>query len=98
MEQIIDMRTTLRYIRVPIFGPGQMFGDDESIVNSSMKIHANSISNIMHYLSIKYINTLHQIFDVSIMYIVKTTPLISLANIGPIIAFGRSNENKLILA
>ena len=39
-EQIIDMRTMLRYHGVPIIGPSQIFGDNESVVNSSMKFHA----------------------------------------------------------
>ena len=39
VEQIIDLRTTLRYLGVPITGSSQMFGDNESVVNSSMRIH-----------------------------------------------------------
>lgn len=39
VEQIIDIRTTLRYLGVPIIGPSQMFGDNESVVNSSSRIH-----------------------------------------------------------
>ena len=41
MEKNIDMRTTLRYLGVPIIGPSQMFGDNESVVNRSMKFHVN---------------------------------------------------------
>ena len=40
MEQIIDLRNTLRYLGVPIMGSSYMFGDNESVVNSSMKIDA----------------------------------------------------------
>ena len=40
MEQLIDTRTTLRYIRVPILGPNQIFGGNKSVVNSSMKFHS----------------------------------------------------------
>ena len=29
VEQLIDIRTTLRYLRVPIMGPSHMFGDNE---------------------------------------------------------------------
>ena len=36
VEQIIDLRITLRYLGVPIIGPSYMFGDNESVVNSSM--------------------------------------------------------------
>ena len=35
VEQIIDLRTTLRYLGVPIRGTSYMFGDNQSVVNSS---------------------------------------------------------------
>ena len=35
VEQIIDLRTTLRYLGVPIRERSYMFGDNESVVNSS---------------------------------------------------------------
>ena len=41
-EQIIDLRTTLRYLGVTIIGFSYMFGDKESVVLSSMnftKLH-----------------------------------------------------------
>src|SRR5687768_2059414 len=34
-EQIIDLRNTLRYLGVPIKDQSYMFGDNESVVNSS---------------------------------------------------------------
>ena len=34
-DWIIDMRTTLRYLGVPINGPSYMFGDNKSVVTSS---------------------------------------------------------------
>ncbi len=34
-EQIIDLRTTLRYLGVPVEGPSYMFGDNESVVNTA---------------------------------------------------------------
>ena len=40
VEQLIDIRTTLRYLGVPIMGPSHMFGDNESAVNSSRNVHA----------------------------------------------------------
>ena len=40
MEQIVDMRTTLRYLELPILVPSQIFGDDEPVVNSCMKFHS----------------------------------------------------------
>jgi hypothetical protein len=40
VEQIIDLRNTLRYLGVPIAEKGYMFGDNESVVNSSSIPHA----------------------------------------------------------
>ena len=40
VEPIIDLQNTLRYLGVPIMGSSYMFGDNESVVNSSMKIDA----------------------------------------------------------
>ena len=39
-EQIIDLRTTLRYLGVPIREKCYMFGDNESVVNSASIPHA----------------------------------------------------------
>ncbi len=40
VEQIIDLRNTLRYLGVPVKNKSYMFGDNESVVNSSTTIHA----------------------------------------------------------
>jgi hypothetical protein len=40
VEQIIDLRLTLRYLGVPIRDKSYMFGDNESVVNSSNVVHA----------------------------------------------------------
>ena len=40
VEQIIDLRTTLRYLGVPVREKSYMFGDNESVVNSSSIPHA----------------------------------------------------------
>ena len=39
-EQIIDLRNTLRYLGVPLLGSTMMFGDNESVVNSSSIPHS----------------------------------------------------------
>ena len=39
-EQIIDLRTTLRYLGVPIKGRAFMFGDNQSVITSSMIPHS----------------------------------------------------------
>jgi hypothetical protein len=40
VEQIIDLCTTLRYIGVPVRDKSYMFGDNKSVVDSSMQLHA----------------------------------------------------------
>ena len=40
VEQLVDLRTTLRYLGVPIRERSYMFGDNESVVNSSILPHA----------------------------------------------------------
>jgi hypothetical protein len=40
IEQIIDLRNTLRYLGVPIRGKSYMFGDNKSVVDSSMQLYA----------------------------------------------------------
>ena len=39
-EQIIDLRTTLRYLGVSIQGPSYMFGDNQSVIISSTLPHS----------------------------------------------------------
>jgi hypothetical protein len=41
VEQILDLRIELRYLGVPIKGNAVMFGDNESVVNSSSIPHAH---------------------------------------------------------
>jgi len=40
IEQIIDLRNTLRYLGVPVNKKSYVFGDNESVINSGIKIHA----------------------------------------------------------
>jgi hypothetical protein len=40
MEQIIDLRNTLRYLGVPIRGTSMMFGDNETVINTVSVPHA----------------------------------------------------------
>ena len=39
MEQIIDMRTTTKYLGVPIIDPSQRFSDNKSVVSNSIPSH-----------------------------------------------------------
>ena len=51
VEQIVDLRMTLRYLGVPIKGCTMMFGDNESVVNSSSVPHSklNKRHNALSY-------------------------------------------------
>jgi hypothetical protein len=40
VEQIIDLRHTLRYLGVPVIKMSQMFGDNKTVVDSATTIHA----------------------------------------------------------
>ncbi len=40
IERVIDLRNTLRYLCVPLREKSYMFGDNESVVNSSVQPHA----------------------------------------------------------
>ena len=40
VEQIIDLRNTLRYLGVPLRSKSYMFGDNKTVVDSSTKVHA----------------------------------------------------------
>jgi hypothetical protein len=40
VEQLVDLRNTLRYLGVPLRERSYMFGDNESVVNSSIQPHA----------------------------------------------------------
>ena len=40
VEQIADLRTTLYYLGVPLRNTSYMFGDNQSVVNSSMQVDA----------------------------------------------------------
>ena len=39
VEQIVDLRTTLRYLGVPLREKSYLFGDNQSVVNSSTQVH-----------------------------------------------------------
>ena len=68
VEQVIDLRNTLRYLGVPLHTPSYMFGDNDSVVNSSSiphaKLHKRHTALSFHrvreavaakYVSFKYI-------------------------------------------
>jgi hypothetical protein len=40
VEQIIELRTLFRYLEVPIRDKSYMFGDNKSVFDSSMQVHA----------------------------------------------------------
>jgi hypothetical protein len=48
VDQIVDLRTTLQYLVVPIRDVSYMFGDNESVINSSSHERHNALS--FHYV------------------------------------------------
>ena len=50
-EQVIDLRTTFRYLGVPVEGASFMFGDNESVVNTASVPHSKlgKRHNILSY-------------------------------------------------
>jgi hypothetical protein len=66
-EQIIDLRTTLRYLGVPIKGKAYMFGDNQSVITSSTLPHSklskrhNALSyhRVREAIAAKIINFVH---------------------------------------
>ena len=40
VEQIMDLRTTFCYLGVPLHEKSYVFGDNQSVVNSSIQLHA----------------------------------------------------------
>ena len=48
VDQIVDMRNTLRYLGVPIQGPSWMSGDNLSVVNSSV-LPSGKLTNVTIY-------------------------------------------------
>ena len=82
VDQIIDIRTTLRYLGVPIRDKSYMFGDNRSVVTSST-IPNSTISKRHHLASYHRVrkqlqlNTSHSIGKMA-----KATLLTSSANIG----------------
>ena len=42
VEQVIDLRTTLRYLGVPIRDKSYVFGDNETVIKGATQPHANS--------------------------------------------------------
>ena len=54
-EQVYDLRTTLRYMGIPIRGPTYMFGDNGSVVTSSTLPHSalNKRHNALAYHKVR---------------------------------------------
>ena len=82
VDQIIDIRTTLRYLGVPIRDKSYMFGDNKSVVTSST-IPSSTISK-RHHLSliIESGKQLQPNSSHSIGKMARATQLTSSANIG----------------
>ena len=82
VDQIIDIRTTLRYLGVPIRDKSYMFGDNKSVVTSST-IPNSTISKRHHLASYHRVReALQPNSSHSIGKMAKATQLTSSANIG----------------
>ena len=64
VEQIIDLRNTLRYLGVKVNDKSYMFGDNESVVNSSSALYAKlhkrhnmlSFHRVREAIAIKFVD------------------------------------------
>ena len=82
VDQIIDIRTTLRYLGVPIRDKSYMFGDNKSVVTSST-IPNSTISKRHHLASYHRVREkLQPNSSHSIGKMARATQLTSSANIG----------------
>jgi hypothetical protein len=79
VEQIIDLRLTLRYLGVPIRDQSYMFGDNEAVVNSG---------DILHCLFIGSARQMRPTLSDTITSQVSTTQRMCSVNIGPMATFG----------
>ena len=54
IEQIVDLRNTLRYLGVPLYETSYVFGDNKSMINSSQywesKLHKRHNILLYHYV------------------------------------------------
>ena len=58
VEQIMDLRFTLSYLGVPVHGRSWMFGDNESVVNSSSrpeaKLHKRHVALSFRHVALSF--------------------------------------------
>ena len=82
VDQIIDIRTTLRYLGVPIRDKSYMFGDNRSVVTSSTIPNSTSPKDTIWHPIIESGKQLQPNTSHSIGKMAKATQLTSSANIG----------------
>lgn len=58
MQQIIELRITMRYIGINIICTSYTFGDNKLALNSFLKVNTKLHKQAMHYSSIKYVTIL----------------------------------------
>jgi Reverse transcriptase (RNA-dependent DNA polymerase) len=90
MEQIIDLHIKLRYLGVPIKGSTTMFGDNESVVNSTSIPHATYTSDTPPCHSIAFAKALPPELPSSTTSTAHTTQRMSSASSGPTSKHGPS--------
>ena len=84
VEQIMDLRLTLRYFGVPIHGKSHMFGDNKSVVDSSSVLRPNSTRGTRCYLFTVFVKPLPMESVISSILTVISTQLIFFRSIGVI--------------
>jgi len=55
VDQIVNLQTTLQYLKVPIWERSYMFGGNKTVVNSSTILHAKLHKRHNAYPSIRYV-------------------------------------------
>ena len=92
VDQIIDIRTTLRYLVVPIRDKSYMFGDNKSVVTSSTIPTPPSPKDTIWHLIISSGKQLQPNSSHSIGKMARATQLTSSANIGSLQLCGRCSS------
>jgi hypothetical protein len=67
IDQIVDLRLTLRYLGIPIRDVSYMFGDNKTVIDSSTQLHAKlhkqhnalSFHHVREAIVSKYVLMMH---------------------------------------
>ena len=93
VEQIIDLRTTLRYLGVPVRDKSYVFGDNESVIKVLLRFMLSFTSDITCCRFILSGKQLRLDMFISLISRALSTQLISSANIGGIQMYGQPSSH-----